>query len=109
MAKTHKKVQARRKAKATAKARPKTKKAAVKAKAKTRKAAKKKAAAKKARRPQKFTFSHHREEDFELRASLLRGVPRSRHRTGDRRHGAGACHPHVAAVSARRGIDATLS
>ncbi len=62
MAKTRKKVQAKRKAR----------KAAPRAKAKTRaradKTAGKKAAAGKAarpKRPQKFTVSHHREEDFD--------------------------------------------
>ncbi|MGA7971731.1 MAG: cupin domain-containing protein [Pseudolabrys sp.] len=71
MAKTRKKVQAKRKTKS--KAKPKVKKAAVKTKAKsranTKKAAKKKTAAKTAakpkRRPQRFTVSHHREEDFD--------------------------------------------
>lgn len=66
MAKTRKKVQTRRRAKSTAK--PKAKKAAVKPKART-KAKTKKTAAKKAtkpkRPPQKFTVSHHREEDFD--------------------------------------------
>ena len=65
MAKTRKKVQASRKAKA--KVKPKAKKASVKAK--TKKTAKKKSAAKTAakpkRRPQRFTVSHHREEDFD--------------------------------------------
>jgi quercetin dioxygenase-like cupin family protein len=60
MAKARKKVQARRKAKS------RTKKTAVKAK--TKRTAKKKSAAKAkkpVRRPQKFTVSHHREEDFD--------------------------------------------
>ncbi len=65
MAKTRKKVQAKRKAKS------KTRKSTVKAK--TKKTVKKKAAAKKAakratkpkRPPQRFTVSHHREEDFD--------------------------------------------
>ena len=69
MAKTRKKVQASRNTKS--KAEPKTRKAAVKAK--TKKATKKKSAAKKAARkaakpkrpPQRFTVSHHREEDFD--------------------------------------------
>ncbi|MEJ2624454.1 MAG: cupin domain-containing protein [Pseudolabrys sp.] len=65
MAKTRKKVQTRQKAKR--KTKPKAKKAAVKAK--TKKAAKKKSPARKAakpkRRPQRFTVSHHREEDFD--------------------------------------------
>lgn len=59
MAKTRKKVQAKRKAKLKTK---KTVKA--KAKAKTKKTAKKKAPAK-PKRPQNFTVSHHREEDFD--------------------------------------------
>jgi len=65
MAKTRKKVQTRQKAKR--KTKPKAKKAAVKAK--TKKAAKKRSPARKAakpkRRPQRFTVSHHREEDFD--------------------------------------------
>jgi quercetin dioxygenase-like cupin family protein len=61
MAKTRKKVQAKRKATA------KPKKKAVKAKAKTKARTKRTAvkAKKPARRPQRFTVSHHREEDFD--------------------------------------------
>jgi len=66
MAKTRKKVQAKRKSAARKNTKHKTKAAA---KAKTKKATKKKTAAKRAakpkRRPQRFTVSHHREEDFD--------------------------------------------
>ncbi len=61
MAKTRKKVQTRGKSTARKSAKRKTK---VVAKAKGKKTAKKKSA-KKARPKQKFTFSHHREEDFD--------------------------------------------
>ena len=61
MAKTRKKVQTRGKSTARKSAKRKTK---VVAKAKAKKTAKKKSA-KKARPPQKFTVSHHREEDFD--------------------------------------------
>ena len=66
MAKARKKVQARRSAKAskTTAKKKKTKVAAKTAKPATKGAARKKAAKKK-RPPQKFTVSHHREEDFD--------------------------------------------
>ena len=51
-------------------------------------------------KPQKFAFSHLREEDFD---QGLR--PYSAYRdlgfAGDRRQGAGACHPHDQAVQRR--------
>ena len=58
MAKSRKKVQPKRKAK------PRARKAVVKTKAKAKKIAKKKSATKQ-KRSQKFTVSHHREEDFD--------------------------------------------
>ena len=63
MAKARKKVQPRRKTKS--KTRKATVKAKAKSKAKTKKISRKKTAAKKTRRPQRFTVSHHREEDFD--------------------------------------------
>ena len=45
---------------------------------------------------------------FRRRPAHLRQVPRSRHRAGDRRHGAGACHQFRAAVQAGRSVDAAL-
>ena len=63
MAKTRKKVQAKRKAPAKKKA--KTKVAAKAKKPATKRTAKKKTAAKKTRPQHKFTVSHHREEDFD--------------------------------------------
>jgi quercetin dioxygenase-like cupin family protein len=67
MAKTRKKVQTKRKTKAKSKAKKAAVKTRAKAKAKktTKKAAGKKTSAKPRRRPQRFTVSHHREEDFD--------------------------------------------